>query len=379
MLTRCSWINSAPPPYWAPGLHECCGWPLGRASAVIAQLFDGRLFHIVHALASRFDSAVVPLLSAAEAARLSALRAAVLTDVLPAGATPTAPSTAGPDLQPAAAPASAPEPGPMLAPTSTAEDATATAAALALNVLQEFCGVDTAVEQAPPQDGIVAQGLPTVKRSADAMAFVYTALPVPKAANKPAAGRGASPTTLPPPPSPPPARSKMLASVKKPPVVAAGAPPGTGAGGEPANAVSAASYVSFLMEISAVERWTLEWEYLPPKANPVHGQPPLQICMCKIGELAVAATGTAISKKKAKTAAAEAAMKAAAAALAGSESLYRQLRKKSKPTPARVKLAELIDTARSARITGHPDGGVALWAGVACCAAVIAVWAWRRR
>ena len=100
------------------------------------------------------------------------------------------------------------------------------------------------------------------------------------------------------------------------------------------------------------------------------------------GFRAVAAPGSAISKKKAKTAAAEAAMKAAATALAGSASLYRQLRKKSKPTAARVRLVELIDVARSEGGTGpgiRPDGGAALWAGVACCAAVIAVWAWRRR
>ena len=129
------------------------------------------------------------------------------------------------------------------------------------------------------------QGLPTVKRSVDAMAFTYIALPTPKAGNKPAASRGASPPALPAPPSPPPARSKMLASVKRPPTVSVGAPPGAGAGGEPANAAATATYVSFLMEISTVEGWTIEWEYLPQVENPVQGQPPLQTCVCKIGEL----------------------------------------------------------------------------------------------
>lgn len=134
---------------------------------MIARLFDGRLFHVVHALAETLDSTVVPLLSPAEAARLTALRTAVLTDVLPAGcntgaapatsstpSTPSAPSIAadeaGSERKAAAAPASAPEPGPMLAPTHAAD---ATAAALALDVLQEFCGVENAVVEAALQDG----------------------------------------------------------------------------------------------------------------------------------------------------------------------------------------------------------------------------------
>lgn len=331
-------------------LHELCGSPLGSEVPSLARLYDGRLFHLVAALEVAYhpDIDIATLLTSVEMNQYKTLC-----------------TLAGIEVK-------------LRNHLDSKSDASPSeAATIAWHVLTHAIHTVSSSLTLSLNGVEIADMKPEISAASRRLLWECTELltPVPyktvvvtdsslRAKELQGSSVHSADILSLPPPSPPPINYQMSALSSTTATSTSSIPE---------------SYVSVLMEIAQIEKWTVLYEFGSPIANLNKRLPPDHPCTCKIPELQISETHLGSSKKKAKRKASEAAVKAAAAILALSRTELSSAQSNRTKSKARLKLEELIQgKLRASGSSPTSSNRMAILMAAGCAALILIVWGLRR-